>query len=165
LGTGSGCIALSLLKKLPLASASMVDISPEALLIAKKNAIKLDLTSRCRLIQESADQLSLDNEKFDVIVSNPPYIHSEDPEIMEEVKKFEPHQALFASDGGLYFIKNWSKKFFQNLSQHSLMAFELGSKQAEAAREWFHGLKCFDEIKIIKDLSGYDRHIIAERKE
>lgn len=163
LGTGSGCIGLSLIKKLPEAQATLVDISQGALNVAKKNAEGLGLSSRCECILKNAEELSIENKKFDIIISNPPYIDREDTEIMDAVKKFEPHQALFASDEGLHFLKSWSEKFSKYLSDHSIMVFEFGSKHGTKAEEWFQRLGKFHQIKIIKDFSGHDRHIFAEK--
>ncbi len=166
LGTGSGCIGLSLLKKLPNAKVTLVDVSAEALNVAKRNAQNLNLEERCKFLNQDAEACDLGSEQFQIIVANPPYIDPEDPEIMPEVKKFEPHQALFSNDKGLYHLKKWSEKYVKLLSDLSIIPFEFGHQQSKFAKEYFQKLNSLNEIKLIRDLSGIDRHIIGiKRKE
>ena len=98
MGTGSGCIAISLKHNLPSSNIFALDISKEALSIAKKNA--LDNKTNITFIE--SDMTTYKDKLYDVIISNPPYISYEEP-IMELVKNNEPHLALYAKDNGLYF--------------------------------------------------------------
>lgn len=161
IGTGSGCIGISLLKNIKNSSAVMIDLSKEAIEIAKQNSEKINVSERSVFLNENADDLILENEKFDIIVANPPYIAHTDNEIMEDVKKFEPHSALFSEESGLQHIKKWSSRFIDNLSQESIMAFEFGNKQASEVQKHFLELNRFKKIDIIRDLSDFDRHIIG----
>jgi len=161
IGTGTGCIGITLLKNIRNSSALMIDLSKEAIDIAKKNAEKIEVFERSFFLNENANDLNIEDDKFDIIVANPPYIAHTDLDVMEEVKKFEPHSALFSEDNGLYHIKKWSSRFFKNLSEESIMAFEFGNKQSSEVHKHFIELNGFNKIDIIKDLSDFDRHIIG----
>lgn len=163
LGTGSGCIGLSLLKKIPESTLTAVDISGEALEIAKKNAGTLGVSSRVEFIQSDSLELDFPKQSFDLIVANPPYIAENDPHVQLEVKVFEPNEALFAPDNGLSSLCEWSKKAVPWLKSISFMGFEMGSTQGPVMKEHFTSLKTFDNVKVIKDLAGLDRHVIGEK--
>ncbi len=155
LGTGSGCIGITLKKKIPELNITCLDISDKALEIAKQNAKKLDVD--INFVQ--GDMLDNINEKFNVIISNPPYI-SEDEVIEDIVKDNEPHLALYAKDDGLYFYDKILSTCKKNLEDKFLIAFEIGMTQKEkvidlAKKHLGHDITC--ECK--KDLSGKDRMI------
>lgn len=153
LGTGSGCISIALSKNLT-SDITAVDISKEALKIAAINGVE----NRCNINFLQNDMLTNIKEKFDIIISNPPYI-SKNEKIMDRVYKYEPHQALFADEEGLYFYKNIFKKIKNNLNDRFLIAFEIGETQAneliKIAEEYFIN----EKIIIEKDLSGKDRYL------
>lgn len=168
LGAGSGCIGLSLLKELPNARLVSVDMSESALVVAKRNAQTLEVSDRVKFVHADAAQwetiLSVYKEwtgfdKIDVLVSNPPYIAPQDPQVEENVRKFEPSTALFAEDNGLALLKSWSQLYGSQLNTPGLMLMEMGMSQGAAMREHFQNLKIFNEINVIKDLSGHDRVI------
>ncbi len=165
LGCGSGCIGLSLLKKLENAELQLLDISSAALEVAKKNAGALQLSERCQFTCGDASEMHFSGQQFDVIVSNPPYISSDDERVQKEVVEFEPHQALFATQNGLGANFSWSKQIITQLKPGGIMAFEFGIDQSPHVRKHFEDLGVFSEIKIIKDFSGIDRHILALRKD
>lgn len=153
IGTGSGAISIALKKNLK-SNITAVDISSEALDVAKENA---NINGTIIDFIES-DVFSNVKGEFDVIISNPPYI-SEDEKIMDSVKKYEPHLALYAKDNGLYFyerILDESKKY---LNKKFIIAFEIGWWQAESicniAKKYYHDSK----IIVEKDLSQKDRYI------
>lgn len=151
LGTGSGCIAITLNKELNC-NVDAVDIIPKALDVAKINAKK----NNAKVTFYEGNMLEPLNIKYDVIISNPPYI-AYDEEIMEIVKNNEPHNALYASDNGLkhykYILKN-AKKY---LKEKNIIAFEIGQSQGEAIKK--EAKKYFDNIIIEKDLQGKDRFV------
>lgn len=153
IGTGSGCIAITLQKELN-ANVTGVDISPKALEVAKQNAIKnnADVT----FIQ--SDILSNVKDKYDVIISNPPYIAYDEP-IMDIVSKNEPSIALYAPNDGLYFYQVIISKASKYLNKKSIIAFEIGYLQGNAisslAKEYFPNAI----ISIEKDLQGKDRYV------
>ena len=155
LGTGSGCIAISLAKNLN-SNVDAVDISKEALEVAKKNAINNNVNINFYL----GDMLKPLNKKYDVIISNPPYI-AYDEKIMNIVKNNEPHIALYADNNGLYYYEQILKNVKDYLKKDYLIAFEIGYKQAKEIESLAHTyLSC--KVTIEKDLSGKDRYVFIE---
>ncbi len=156
IGTGSGCIAITLKKELPNSIVHALDISDEALGVARENA-KENNTDITFFKSNMLDNIK---DKYDVIISNPPYIDYNDNEIMDIVKNNEPHIALFAEDNGLYYYKEILKNCSKNLNKKSIIAFEIGYKQASDIKEIT--LKYFPNSKIIvkQDLQKKDRFII-----
>ncbi len=173
LGCGSGCIGLMLLKKIPTAKLFAVDISADAIEIAKKNAVQLNVQDRVVWFHSDASQSEnviseldrLFNSKIDILVANPPYIDPMDKEIDIHVKQYEPAAALFSEDKGLKYLKEWSAKYVQCLNQKSIVMMEMGYTQAQDLKNHFVDLKKFDFINIDKDLSGKDRFIRGECNE
>ena len=153
LGTGSGCISIALKKEID-ASITAVDISKKALEVAKENALKNDAS--IEFLQ--GNMLEPLNKRYDVIISNPPYI-GDTEEIMDIVKNNEPKEALYAPNDGLYFYEIILKDAHKYLKDKFLIAFEIGYKQADKIKKIV--LKYFDNSKIIveKDLQGRDRFI------
>ena len=153
LGTGSGCIAITLKKELNC-NMDAVDISNKALEVAKRNTKLNDVDINFYL----GNMLNPLNRKYDVIISNPPYI-SYDEEIMELVKKNEPHNALYADDNGLYFYKEILMNAHKYLKEKSMIAFEIGYMQGKElislSKEYFPN----SIIKLEQDLQNKDRFI------
>ena len=153
LGTGSGCIAITLKKELDC-NVDAVDISPKALEVAKLNAKNnnVDITFY------EGDMLSPINKKYDVIISNPPYI-AYNEEIMDIVKNNEPHTALYAEDNGLKYYKDIISNANKYLKEKSIIAFEIGEKQGklilEYAKNYFKG----SIITVEKDMQNRDRFV------
>lgn len=125
LGTGSGCIAIALKKALD-ANVTGVDISADALEVAKSNALK----NNVEINFLNKDMLDSLKEQYDIIISNPPYI-PEDGFVQDIVKNNEPHLALFAPNKGLYFYEGIIKRHLCNLNKPGLIAFEIGDNQKE----------------------------------
>lgn len=161
LGTGSGAIACSVANELPNSQIIAVDKSVDALKVAKTNAKNLNLKN-VNFIQSSwFDALNIQN--FDIIVSNPPYISSDDPHLSFGDVQFEPKSALIAENNGLkdlLEIIQSAPKFL--ISQGSLL-LEHGYQQAKAVREIFHNMKIWRNIHTIKDYSANDRITIATK--
>ena len=157
-GTGSGCIAITLKKELD-SNVTACDISSKALEVAKMNAIK----NSCDINFVISDVFSNIKGRYDVIISNPPYIaHNE--EIMDIVKKNEPSIALYASDNGLYFYKKILDNVSNYVNNKYIIAFEIGYTQAQAIKEYAYNLLENVEILIEQDLSGKDRYIFILKK-
>ena len=155
IGTGSGCIAITLKKELN-SEVTAVDISEEALEVAKKNAI-------CNQVDISflqSDIFSCVNDKFDVIISNPPYIREEE-EIEEIVRENEPHLALYAKENGLYFYHKILKEANKYLKDKFLLAFEIGELQGNDIKELVK--RYFSEVEVVveKDYSNRDRFVFV----
>lgn len=159
IGTGSGCIAITLKKELN-SKVVGVDISLEALEVAKRNAIH----NEADICFYSSDLFSNVSGKFDVIVSNPPYIRY-DEAIEDIVKNNEPHLALYASEQGLYFYRKILEKASNYLSNQFLIAFEIGESQGEAIKNMAYLYLNDVSVNIEKDYSGRDRFVFIIKGE
>lgn len=159
LGAGTGCIGFSILKNCESATLVSVEKSEQAFQYLKSNQEKLNLTERCRLILDDVMLMNLSDEKFDIIVANPPYIDVNDPHTEQNVKKFEPTMALFSEEQGLSDLYAWSDKYRKLLNQPGLVMFEMGFQQGAKLKQHFESFNQFQEVKIVKDLSGLDRFI------
>jgi len=154
-GTGSGCIAVSLAYYIPRSFVTAVDIKPEALAVARKNAAINGVSDRIRFVKSNLFD-NLDGEKFDFIVSNPPYIRSGDIEsLQDEVKCHEPLAALDGGIDGLDFYRAIVSKAPDFLKEEGMLVFETGYDQAYAVKELMKDY--FMDIEIKKDLAGIDR--------
>lgn len=161
LGTGSGAIAIALAAEYPNSNVVAVDFSKEALKQSEMNANQNNVDN-IKFI-ESDWYENLAKYKFDIIVSNPPYIDIEDSEIDDEVKKYEPHSALFANDGGLADIEliiSKAQDFLKN--SHGKLYIEHGYTQSEVIYKLFANYGFLD-IRVIKDLNGRDRISVARK--
>lgn len=158
LGTGSGCIGLTLKKKLANVSLSLLDISNEALEVAKENTNNLNLDAT--FIQ--SDMWENVHDKYDVIISNPPYIRN-DEEIEDLVRDNEPHIALYGGRDGLDMYRKIRNGLLNHVQKRFLLALEIGDMQKEAVISLFSDISGV-EIIAKKDLSGRDRMIFIIRK-
>ena len=154
IGTGSGCIAISLAKEFKNAFITAIDISKEALEVAEKN---LKIHNCSNNIQLKMVDFKNINTKFDLIVSNPPYLtnnqfHNADP----EVKNFEPKLALIGGDDGLKFYREYSNNLRNLMHKYSNFVCEIGINQREDCEEIFKNSGLYIN-KIVKDLQGIDR--------
>ena len=160
IGTGSGCIPISLKKSLPFAEITAIDVSNEALTIAKKNAVlnKVDIN----LTQQDILNTTSLNQLYDVIVSNPPYVReSEKKEIKNNVLNNEPHMALFVEDNNpLVFYNKISELAKNHLTKNGTLFFEINQYLGKETVELIK-LKGFNKIQLKKDIFGRDRIIIA----
>ena len=159
IGTGSGIIPINLKKHFPNAEISAIDISEKALEIAKKNAEfhKKEIN----FIQ--ADFLNTElTEKYDIIISNPPYIGIEENiEIEDSVKGFEPNIALFSpTSDALIFYKKIAKDGEKYLNENGMIFLEINQKLGKETLELFSN---YSESRLIKDLSGNDRFVLAKK--
>lgn len=158
IGTGSGCIAISLAKNIPNSEVFAIDVSENALAIAKKNAIlnKVPVTFLHKNILETKDL----SQKFDIIVSNPPYVRNlEKAEIKPNVLDNEPHLALFVPDNDpLIFYKKIAELAAANLNPNGQLFFEINQYLGKETQELLEsiGLK---NIELRKDIYGNDRMI------
>ena len=155
--TGSGCIAITLDKEID-SNVDAIDISCDALNVALENNKK----NKTNVNFFESDIFSNVNKKYDVIVSNPPYI-SYDEEIMDIVRNNEPHIALYAIDDGLYFYKEIIRDMSNYLNDNFIVAFEIGEKQSglivDIINLYFNDVN----ISIEKDYNDRERFIFIER--
>ncbi len=159
LGCGSGCIGLSLLHDLVSSTCEFVDLSAKAIEVSKRNSTKLNLDARATFFQKDVvEYLSL-GTKFDLIVANPPYIDPSDNEVEGMVRKFEPHEALYSEDQGLFHLKSWGKAALSNLNPGGFLIFEIGHLQGPSMKSYFELLDSVESVRILKDLSARDRFV------
>ena len=166
IGTGSGCIAISLAKHIPSAKVYAIDVSAEALKIAKKNEklnnVSIEFIETDILNAEHLDVFETP-QKFDVIVSNPPYVrHLEKEEMKDNVLSHEPHLALFVeNDEALVFYKAISQFAQQNLKKGGKLYFEINQYLGDEMKTLMSDYK-FENIELKQDLFGNDRMIFGE---
>ncbi|MDO6605463.1 peptide chain release factor N(5)-glutamine methyltransferase [Arenibacter palladensis] len=160
IGTGSGCIAISLAKNLPNAKVYALDISKKALQIARQNAVDNEVD----IVFLEADILSMEGfkDKFDVIVSNPPYVRElEKKEMKNNVLEHEPGLALFVSDGDpLIFYKKITLFALNHLKTSGMLFFEINQYLGEEMKQLLEAGN-FSEIELRKDMYGNDRMLKA----
>ena len=162
IGTGSGCIPISLKKQLPFAKISAIDISKEALSVAKKNAV-LNNVDIHFILQDILKTVALD-QHYDIIISNPPYVRElEKKELKNNVLKNEPHVALFVeNDNPLIFYAKIAELAKKYLNKNGLLFFEinqyLGTETIDLVNK--KGLK---NIQLKKDMFGNDRIVVASK--
>ena len=159
LGTGSGCIANTLSLKLDNSIVCAIDISTDAIDVAKHNSKKYN--TDVKFINN--DMLDGIKEKYDVIISNPPYISVDEP-IMDIVKNNEPSLALYASNNGLYFYDKILSTCKNNLNDNYFIAFEIGQTQASEVISLAHKYLSNIDVWSEKDLNGLDRYIFIKSK-
>ena len=158
IGTGSGCIAITLKKNINC-NVDAVDISTDALKVAEYNKKLNDVDINLF----KSDMLSNVSKKYDVIISNPPYIGKEE-DIEGIVEKNEPHIALYADNDGLYYYEEILKNCKKNLKNNFIIAFEIGKSQGKLVKNL--ALKYLDNIDVFikKDLNNLDRFVIIVSK-
>lgn len=164
--TGSGNLAVSLAFRLQNSKVSAVDISKDALDVASENADIYQVAERVNFYKGDLFEPLEEGAKFDLIVSNPPYIASKDIETLEEqVKDFEPKQALDGGEDGLCFYRRIVKSAPLYLRSGGLLAFEIGFDQAKDVCEIISDDGNFTDIAALKDLAGLDRVVTALKKD
>lgn len=158
-GVGSGCLIISLLKAYKMADGIGVDISEKALEICQKNVESHHLQNRLKLLKSDLFSILNSSEKFDLIISNPPYISSQEIETLEpEVRLFEPRGALDGGLDGLDFYRRIAAEAKNFLNQNGKIIIEIGFGQKEKIVEIFTK-KEFVFIESKPDLSGTDRSL------
>ncbi len=156
LGTGSGVIGLTIKKHRPDCNVTLLDISEDALEVAKKNSAKLGLYA----LLEQKDMLEENTGKYDVIISNPPYI-AFDEEIEPIVKENEPSLALYGGEDGLDFYRKILKEVPTHTKESYLLAFEIGAGQKEELLSLVRELLPNDQAIVEKDLQGRNRFLFV----
>lgn len=161
LGAGSGCIGLSLVFDWRKAKLWSVESSPRAASVVVTNAEALQVYERVHVDCIAVE--SWDPEtKFDLIVSNPPYIAKGDERVQKSVHEHEPHAALYSGDDGLDAIRNWVPKAFQLLNPEGLFVCEIGAGQSAEVQAIMMRAG-FRDIEVNRDLAGIQRVVSAKR--
>ncbi len=160
-GTGSGCVAISLAKRLPHATVVATDISPDALEIAWQNIERHDVANQVRL--HEGDLLSSYDGKLDLIISNPPYIpDGEIPGLQPEVALHEPSAALGGGPDGLSIIRRLMEQGSELLAPNGALMIEFNPPQSSVLLSEAHSLWPNAECRVVKDLAGLDRVLVVE---
>lgn len=165
IGVGSGNISIAVLKNLIQANAFAIDISEEALSLAKENSVLNEVNDRIEFLKFDIlnDDIKLLG-KFDIVISNPPYVSADDYETLEpELKVYEPKIALTDLYNGFTFYKKIIEQSSLLLNENGRIYFELGKGQSENVRMMLNQ-NGFDKIDIIKDYQGIERIILGELK-
>jgi release factor glutamine methyltransferase len=162
LGSGSGCIGISLAKRNNKFRGDLIEISGEAFEVLKQNRATLDLQNKTEAHCASVEEFFATTKKmYRVIVANPPYIDELDPRVDPDTRKYEPNLALFAKKNGMELILNWQECAFDHLMSTGAMFIEIGHEQGPALKE--HFLTKQLDFKIYQDLQGRDRWIRLTR--
>ncbi|MFD0765029.1 peptide chain release factor N(5)-glutamine methyltransferase [Mucilaginibacter lutimaris] len=160
IGTGSGCIAISLKKNLPHALVTAIDISLDALHTAKQNAVINDV--EVEFVEDDILKTKITTEKFDIIVSNPPYVTLEDKlQMHQNVTGFEPHSALFVPEHDpLIFYRAIADFANKHLNSGGQLFFEINESFGKEMVDLLDD-KLFNNVELRKDMSGKDRMLKA----
>ena len=159
IGTGSGAIALSLANNLKKSKVTGIDISLDALDLSRENK-KYTKIENVKFLY--SDIFSNINKKYDLIVSNPPYIGIDEYNNLDSKLYYEPENALLADDNGLYFYKKIIRQANNYIHDGGLLVFEIGYNQKDSVTELLIESN-FKNIKSIKDFNNFDRFIIAQK--
>ena len=160
--TGSGCILLSLMHYSNDCEGLGVDLSAEALEVAERNVLKVLTPEKAEHVQFlQSDLFEKLEEKFEIIVSNPPYIASAEVEkLMPEVRDHEPRMALDGTEDGLYFYRRIIKEAGKHLVSSGMLFFEIGYDQGQAVSELMR-TQGYREVQVVQDYAGLDRVVFG----
>jgi release factor glutamine methyltransferase len=167
--TGSGCILLSLLAEKPDSTGTGADISEAALQVARRNANRLGLEDRAEFVESDLflaeyfmERCGKDTGKYDILISNPPYIPTEEiGELMEEVRLHDPVLALDGRADGLYFYRKITECAGTYLNPGGWLLYEIGCSQG-ADVAFLLEQAGFTAVRIVKDLAGLDRVVLGQ---
>ncbi len=159
-GTGSGCLAVTLALEIPRSRVVATDTSPAALDVARRNASRHEVADRIDFLETSL--LAEADTRFDLIVSNPPYVPaSEMHALPPEVQEYEPRQALFGGEDGLDVIRALLLQAESRLREGGLLIFEFGFGQEDGVKRAIRLRPAFDEVTIRRDLQGIPRTAVV----
>ena len=165
---GSGCIGLAIASRVKDARVTLADLSPEALTVAKRNMMQTKLSARVRCVQVNAlEPAPAFLGKFDLIVSNPPYITAEEMETLPiSVRNYEPHMALYGGEDGLDFYRSIAKNFSRALKPGGFLCFEFGMGQGDAVCQILED-NDYAVLERVRDYNDRERAVLAQygRKE
>ncbi|MDR2745318.1 MAG: peptide chain release factor N(5)-glutamine methyltransferase [Desulfovibrio sp.] len=158
IGSGSGCIGITLVLERSLWRGMLLDISGKALEVAKTNARRLEAASNLTYVQADMRWTPVQSCSCDLVVSNPPYIgESEAAQIMDDVLRFEPHEALFSPLDGTAHLEAVVRLAARALKKNGLALVEHGAEQGARARALLEGADSFRKIRTFRDLAGLER--------
>jgi release factor glutamine methyltransferase len=161
-GTGSGAIAIALAKEFPAAEVVAVDLSDEALGVAKLNAVRLEVDGRVQIAKSDVMADVQRDGTFDFVVSNPPYVAlSEADKVQDVVKKFEPKVAVFAGEHGFDVIDRLIPQAHEALRVGGYLVMEIGYSMSQATMD---RLGEWEDVHAVPDLAGIPRVVVARKK-
>lgn len=161
IGAGSGIISISLLKKIENLNMTAVDINCDAIRLTTKNAVELGVYPRLKVLK--SDIYSKVNEKYDFIISNPPYIRTDEIQKLDpKIKNYEPLNALDGGESGIEFYDKIIRDAKAFLNKDGYLFLEIGYDQKDDVSNLFSKHNINVKLKVVKDLAGYDRVIIAK---
>lgn len=164
-GTGSGAIALSLALEGPFASVVATDLDEEALALARRNRSAADLEDRVELRTGRLYEALGDEERFHLVVSNPPYIAENDAEALQaEVRDWEPARALFGGPDGLDVLRALAAGGSRHVREGGLLALEVGSGQAGAVAGMLEASDAYGTVEVLRDYAGKERFVFAHAR-
>lgn len=164
IGTGSGAIALSLATEGPFRRVVATDLSADALAAARENLSEAAPAAPVEFRQGSLFE-PVRGERFDVVVSNPPYVGEEERDSLDaEVREWEPATALFAGRGGLDVIATLAREAADHLEPGGLLALEIGAGQGREVLALLEAADALTGVELRRDLSGRDRFVLARRR-
>ncbi|MGH9800206.1 MAG: peptide chain release factor N(5)-glutamine methyltransferase, partial [Blastocatellia bacterium] len=163
-GTGSGCIAVTLARELEDAEVTACDISEAALIVARRNASKHELADRVRFINSDLLSAFPENQFADFVISNPPYVAANElPTLQREVRDWEPHLALTDLGDGLSFYSRLINEAPVRLKPDGYLLCELGYTQSEAVSAMADP-QVWDELRLLDDLQGIPRTLVLRKR-
>lgn len=165
LGSGSGCLAITLALESPGSHVTAVEFSEAAFEFLKENIERHGLHHQSRFVAENLDAGvwcdGQSEESFDLIVANPPYIDESDARLDIQVRESEPHEALFSGENGFQHFRQWSEKAARILSSGGVFLCELGEGQDQLAVSHVTSLNVFGTVEVEPDFNGIPRTVIA----
>ena len=164
IGTGSGCIAISMLKELSEAHSVATDISPAALQVARRNAERHGVIDRLTLLESDCFSMIESARQFRLIASNPPYVSDDDLESMQPEVRYEPQTALFSGSDGLAVIQRLLREAPSFLQPKGYLVFEIGFGQSEAVKNLIDR-DVWTLLEIREDLQGIPRTVLLQNRE
>ncbi|WP_082882464.1 peptide chain release factor N(5)-glutamine methyltransferase [Paenibacillus swuensis] len=166
IGTGSGAIPVAIAVECPAWRVATSDLSPAATVVARRNAAANGVADRVRFLQGDLLEPIIDaGLAVDILVSNPPYIPSADiPALQPEVRAHEPLSALDGGDDGLVLYRRMLAQLPELPAMPRLVGFEVGMGQARDVAAMLRAVAVWDEVRIIPDLAGIERHVVAVRR-
>lgn len=162
-GTGSGCIAVAIAAQVSRAKIVATDLSAEALAVAKENAERARVAARINFLAGDLFSPLSQGERFDFVLSNPPYVAEGDPEVWPEVAKFEPAMAVYAKEKGFAVINQLADEAEMWLNPSGILLLEVGKGQAAAVQSRLRSRQTYKNIQVLSDYDGTERVVVAQR--
>jgi len=164
-GTGSGCIAVAAAVNNRSAQITATDLSEAALAVARENAQSHQVLDRIRFLRGNLFEPCGQEGPFDVVASNPPYIADREKETLQnDVRRYEPHAALFSGPTGLEILFQIIDEAVSHLTASGALMLEISPEQAAAVAERMESTGHYEAIRVVKDLAGQARVVVSRRK-